>query len=124
MTISKKESVTKFLKLLAANHVREAYAQFVAPDFIHHNQYVPTGRESLMLAMEEAHRQNPHTQVNIKYLYEDGDTAVSHSHVKMQPHDLGVAVVHIFRFQEAKIVELWDLGQPILKDSPNADGLF
>ncbi len=122
--MSNKDSVAQFLKLLSANQVRTAYEKFVAPDFIHHNQYVKAGREDLLLAMEEAHRENPNTRIDIKHLYEDGDTVISHSHVTMQPGTLGVAVVHIFRFRDGKAVELWDLGQPILKDSPNAAGLF
>jgi len=35
-----------------------------------------------------------------------------------------VAVVHIFRFENGKVVELWDLGQQMIKDSPNENGLF
>lgn len=47
-----------------------------------------------------------------------------HSLVKQNPEDLGRAVVHIFRFQDNKIVELWDIGQPIPEDSPNENGMF
>jgi hypothetical protein len=39
------------------------------------------------------------------------------------PEAPGIAVVHIFRFEQDRVAELWDLGQPILKQSPN-DGLF
>tara|TARA_R110000796_G_scaffold88850_3_gene191833 strand:+ start:43799 stop:43912 length:114 start_codon:yes stop_codon:yes gene_type:complete len=35
-----------------------------------------------------------------------------------------IAVVHIFRFKKERIIELWDLGQVISKDSPNENGLF
>ena len=34
------------------------------------------------------------------------------------------AVVHILRFDGAKIAEMWDIGQEIPKDSPNALGMF
>lgn len=34
------------------------------------------------------------------------------------------AVVHIVRIAGGKIVGLWDLGQEIPKDSPNALGMF
>jgi hypothetical protein len=36
----------------------------------------------------------------------------------------GVAVVHIFRFNGDRVVELWDVGQTIPADSPNRDGAF
>jgi predicted SnoaL-like aldol condensation-catalyzing enzyme len=35
-----------------------------------------------------------------------------------------MAVVHILRFEGGKIVEMWDVGQEIPKDSPNALGVF
>jgi predicted SnoaL-like aldol condensation-catalyzing enzyme len=35
-----------------------------------------------------------------------------------------VAVVHIFRFDGDKVVELWDLGQLLSKDSRNERGAF
>lgn len=38
--------------------------------------------------------------------------------------DLGAAVVHIFSFHEGKIVEMWDVGQPVPEDSPNENGMF
>jgi hypothetical protein len=49
---------------------------------------------------------------------------ITHSHVKQRPDDIGGAVVHIFKFANNKVVELWDLGQPIAKDSPNENGPF
>jgi predicted SnoaL-like aldol condensation-catalyzing enzyme len=35
-----------------------------------------------------------------------------------------IAVVHIFRFTNDQVSELWDVGQPIAKDSPNENGVF
>ena len=46
------------------------------------------------------------------------------SHLKRADADLEYAVVHIARFADGKIAELWDLGQEIPKDSPNALGMF
>ena len=46
------------------------------------------------------------------------DSAV-HSHARLKPEDLGGAVIHIFRFENGRIVELWDLGQPVPEESPN-----
>lgn len=35
-----------------------------------------------------------------------------------------IAVVHLFKFKDGKVVELWDLGQVIAPDSPNENGAF
>lgn len=35
-----------------------------------------------------------------------------------------IAVVHMFRFENGKILEMWDVGQVMEKDSPNENGMF
>ena len=120
-----KESATTFLKMASSGRVQEAYDQFVAPSFIHHNQYFAGDRQSLLDGMAEASRTAPNRAIDIKHVYEDGDVVITHSHVSRQDSDAPeVAVVHIFRFEHDRIVELWDLGQVISKDSPNRYGMF
>ena len=123
--MSPKEMAVSFLKMAGSGNVREAYERFIAPDFIHHNQYFKGDRESLMLAMEEASRRSPNKSIDIKHVYETGDIVITHSLVTHQdPAEPGIAVVHIFRFENGCVAELWDLGQPMIKDSPNRNGMF
>lgn len=123
--MSNKEIAKSFLRMAGSGDVKSAYDKFVDPYFIHHNQYFKGDRQSLLTAMEEASRTHPNKAIEIMYCYEDGNTVITHSLViKNNPNDQPVAVVHIFRFIENQIVELWDLGQPISKDSPNENGMF
>ena len=117
-----KEIATSFLQMAGMGEVKEAYNQYTADHFIHHNQYFKGDRESLMVAMQEAHDTSPNKSITIKNIFEEGDTVITHSHVVKT--DMEIAVVHIFQFDNDKIVELWDLGQVIDKDSPNENGLF
>lgn len=66
-------------------------------------------RQSLLTAMEEAHKSSPNKSIEVKYIYEDGDSVITHSLVKKENMD--IAVVHIFRFENDKVVELWDLNK-------------
>ncbi len=123
--MSPKEIAASFLKLAGGGNVREAYERFVAPGFIHHNQYFQGDRESLMKAMQEAHQKSPNKTVDVRKTYQDGDVVITQSLVTRQdPTQPSIAVVHIFRFKNDHIVELWDIGQPVLKDSPNQNGIF
>lgn len=123
--MSQKESAASFLKMASAGKVREAYEKFIAPEFIHHNQYFKGDRESLMLAMEAAAQKSPNKSIEIKHAYDCGDTVVTHSHITRQnPAEPAIAVVHIFRFKNGRVTELWDLGQPMIEDSPNENGMF
>lgn len=123
-TFSLKEKAVSFLQLVAAGKVRDAYESYISPDFYHHNPYFRGDAESLMLAMEENAVKNPHKQLEVKHAIQEGNIVAVHSHVKQNPDDLGGVVVHIFRFQDNQIVELWDIGQPIPEDSPNENGMF
>lgn len=121
--MTNKERASTFLKMAGSGDVRAAYDQFVSPKFIHHNQYFKGDRQSLLRAMEEAHKQSPNKSIEIKKVYQDGETVITHSLVLRAAENLApIIVVHIFRFEGDKIVELWDLGQQQLKDSPNANG--
>jgi len=60
----------------------------------------------------------------VKRVLAEGEFVIVHSHVKQRPGDRGGAVVHIFRFESGRIVELWDVGQPLPEDSPNQYGMF
>ena len=114
-----------FLKMAGFGKTEEAYARFIAPDFTHHNQYFRGDRESLRSAMAEAHEKSPNKLIDVKQVFEDGDFVITHSLVlRTDPGDHDIAVVHIFRFEGDKVVELWDLGQLLSKDSPNERGAF
>lgn len=123
--MDRKEAAQTFLRMAGSGDVQAAYDRFIAPSFIHHNAYFKGDRQSLLDAMHEAHKQSPNKAIDIKHTYEDGDTVVTHSLVtRVNPDEPDVAVVHIFRFEGEKIVELWDLGQLVDKDSPNEYGMF
>ncbi|MBY6050200.1 ester cyclase [Cytobacillus firmus] len=122
--LSLKEKAVSFLQLVASGQVLEAYKRYISPDFSHHNPYFRGDAESLKLAMEENAKQNPDKKLDVKLAIQENETVAVHSHVKQNPEDLGGAVVHIFRFQDGKIAELWDVGQPIPEESPNENGIF
>lgn len=123
--MTNKEKALCFLELCAQDKYQEAYDKFIAPDFIHHNQYIKGDRESLMNGMMDSGRQSPNASIDVKHIYEDGQTVITHSQVnRKHPDQLPIAVVHIWRFENGKIVELWDLGQMMMKDSPNENGMF
>ena len=120
-----KKAAESFLKMAGMGNVHEAYQQHVAASFIHHNQYFKGDRQSLLTGMQEASRTHPNKSIEIKRIYEDGDTVITHSLVTRQdPHAPHIAVVHIFRFEDDRIAELWDVGQAVSKDSPNENGMF
>src|SRR5512138_3149134 len=119
MTETNKDIAIRFLKMASSGQAREAYAQFVGPEFRHHNPFFEGSATSLMEAMEENARQNPDKSLEIKHAIAESEFVAVHAHVKHKPGDRGAAVIHIFRFTHGRIVELWDVGQAVPEESPN-----
>jgi len=121
---SKKEIAITFLKLAASGKLDEAYDNYIAPTFRHHNAYFAGDAESLKAGMAAAHEQFPNTTLEVQHAWEDGDLVAVHSRVSHGPDQPDIAVVHMFRFEDDRIAELWDVGMEAPQDSPNKNGLF
>jgi len=121
---SHKEAAVEFLALAASGKVREAYQKHVGARFRHHNPLFPGTAAALMEAMEQNAVKNPGKVLDIKTTLQEGDLVAVFSHVRQNPDESGGAVVHLFRFENDRIVELWDIGQAIPEQSVNENGMF
>jgi predicted SnoaL-like aldol condensation-catalyzing enzyme len=125
MTVqSKAEIASQFLTLCAGGRVREAFDLYVAEKFQHHNPYFNCDRHSLLVAMEESARTEPTNSFTIQQIIESPDRVAVLSHLLRKDDSLEYAVVHILRFQDGKIAELWDIAQELSPGSPNTLGMF
>ena len=121
---ARKQAAVQFLQLVVAGSINEAYEKHVDMRGKHHNPFSPAGFPALQKAMIENHVKFPHKQITVKNVLGDGDLVAVHSHIVLHQGESGLAVVHLFRFHEGKIVQLSDSGQPAPSDSPNLDGAF
>ena len=120
---SYQEMALAFLQNMRAGDADAAKA-LVTANARHHNPYFASGMDNLIAGAVAAATSAPDRSMDVQRIIDDGEYVVIHSRVRHQPGDRGVAVVHIFRFENGLIAELWDLGQPVPADNVNADGLF
>ncbi len=123
-TEARRQAAKQFLQLVVAGQIDEAYQRHVDPNGKHHNPLFAEGFPALKKAMIENHVQLPKKQLLVKNVLSDGDFVAVHSQIVLRPGESSVATVHLFRFSGDKIVEMWDVGQPVPADSPNQDGAF
>jgi predicted SnoaL-like aldol condensation-catalyzing enzyme len=121
---ARKRAAVDFLQLVVAGRIDDAYQEHMALQGKHHNPIFPEGFPALKRAMIENHVKFPNKQLTVKNVLGDGDLVAVHSHIVLRPGETGIAAVYVFRFHEDKIVEIWDVGQPVPPDSPNQDGAF
>lgn len=119
-----KEIGQEFLTLCAAGNSREAFKLYADKNFKHHNAFFKGDADSLMIAMEESSKENPNKVFEIKHIIKDEDMVVYHSYIKQSNNDLGFVVVHILKFSNEKITEMWDMHQEVPKDMVNENGVF
>ena len=104
--------------------VKEGFDKYVGDKYIQHNPIAPDGKDPAVEVLGKALQALPGWSYEFKHAYVDGDIVVLHSHVRMKPEDRGMAVVDIFRFEKGKIVEHWDVVQPIPEKSANNNTMF
>jgi predicted SnoaL-like aldol condensation-catalyzing enzyme len=119
-----KRAAVEFLKLVVAGQIDEAYRTHVDIAGKHHNPFFPSGFQALQEAMKDDHTRFPRKRLEIKNVLGDGDRVAVHSELIQEPGGRAFAVVHLFRFHQERIVELWDCAQPVPENTPNGDGMF
>lgn len=122
--MSLKEISKDFLTLCAFGNSREAFKLYVGKKFKHHNPYFKGDAASLMLAMEENAKENSNEIFEVKQIIQDGDLVALHSYIKQAENNLDIAVVHILKFENEKIIEMWDIINPFPENIINENGMF
>ncbi len=113
-----------FLSLCAFGKSREAFKLYVGKNFKHHNPYFKGDANSLMIAMEESHKANPNKVFETKQILQEGNLVALHSYIQQTENNLEYSVVHILKFENNKIIELWDIIQPFPEKVTNKNGMF
>lgn len=119
-----KDIAIDFLKLASKGDARTAFQLYVEDNFVHHNAYFKGDKDSLMTAMEENAIKNPNKIFEIQRALQDDNLVAVHSRIQLKKEEIELAVVHIFRFDNDKIVEFWDIGMPVPKEIINENGIF
>lgn len=102
----------------------EAYARWVAPDYVQHNPIATDGRDAAIKALGPIFAANPELKVDIKRIVGDGTHVAVHYHSVMKPGSKGFAAVDLFRVKDCRIVEHWDVIQAMPETSANPHPMF
>jgi len=102
----------------------EAVAKYLGPNYRQHNPGAADGPEPFIAAVKWFAQTFPEFRMETKRIIAEGDIVVLHSHLIREPGDRGRAVVDIFRLENGKIVEHWDVVQEVPETSANNNTMF
>ena len=119
-----KQAVLEFYDKALNQKDFEAASKYFGPRYIQHNPGAPDGIEGFKAFIALRKEKFPNAKGEIKRVFVDGDYVILHVHSMREPGERGVAVVDIFRLENGKIVEHWDVVQPIPEKTANTNGMF
>ena len=91
----------------------EKTKSFIGNRYVQHNLNAIDGPEGLKAHIEFLKKDFPKNRGDIKHALADGDLVALHIHNRRSPELRGNAVVDIFRIENGKVVEHWDVVQAI-----------
>ena len=102
----------------------ELALRFLGDRYIQHNPLAPDGATGVRGLIEMLKTKFPQGRSEIKRTIAEGELVMLHVHARGTPDDRGRAIVDIFRLENGKIVEHWDVAQDIPEKMPHNNGMF
>lgn len=113
MSNANRKVVEKFLHLInSEKKVREAFETYAHEDYVQHNPTCELGREGAIKLIEGIIA-TPGFKPSVKRMIAEDNLVVSHMHLDFGPHAPGLAVADIWRVEDGKLVEHWDVIQEV-----------
>ncbi|GLY51525.1 nuclear transport factor 2 family protein [Lentzea sp. NBRC 102530] len=116
--MSNKEVLRTAMRELFEEKDVTALDRYWAEPYVQHSPNLPNGLDGLRAAVPSlaGFRWRP------ERIFEDGDFVIAHSRVSGWLPEGDAAIVDIFRFEDGRIVEHWDVVQPYVPAEQTASG--
>lgn len=119
-----KKTVVEFYEKGLNQKDFEAAAKYFGPRYVQHNPTAADGIEGFGKFIAFLREKFPDSHSEIKKVFADGDYVILHVHAVREKGNRGNAIVDIFKLENGKIVEHWDVNQPIPEKPANENGMF
>jgi predicted SnoaL-like aldol condensation-catalyzing enzyme len=125
-TDTSRELVRSFYtKALVDKQVRPAFEQYVAPDFVEHKPDIPGGNRGAVIDfLEGVVKDVPAARWEILRTVADNDLVFLHVRFVPAVGAPPYAIADLFRVEDCRIVEHWDVVEPPREGQPNTNSRF
>ena len=119
-----KKAVVEFYDKAINQKDFEAASKYLGSHYTQHNPNAADGPEGLKAFLQFLKEKFPASRSEIKRVLADGDYVILHVHAVREPGTRGNAIIDMFKLENGKIVEHWDVVQPIPEKAANTNGMF
>ena len=119
-----KQTVIEFYQQAINKKDAEAAVKYLGPTYKQHNPLAQDGIEGLKNYIAYLKKELPQKHNEIKHVFADDDYVILHVKSIQSTDDTGQAIIDIFKLKDGKIIEHWDVIQPIPTTSANNNGMF
>ena len=119
-----KELVVAFYERALNDRNLDVVAEYLAPYYRQHNPTIEDDVAGLKRYLAWIQENYPQARSEILRVWADKDIVVLHVHRVRIPETPGDAIVDLFRIEDGKIAEHWDVIQPIPTDAANRNTMF
>ena len=119
-----KKTVVAFYDAAINDKDFAAASAYLGDKYIQHNPLAADGPAGLQAFLAFAKDNLSGFKVQFKRVLADGDFVIVHAHATNGPDDRGSAVMDIFRLENGKVVEHWDVIQAIPETAQNSNTMF
>ena len=119
-----KKAVVEFYDLAINKKDFDAASKFIGPRYVQHNPRAADGPEGLKAYIAFLRDKFPDAHSDVIRVFADGDYVIQHVHSVPTPGSRGNAIVNIYKLENGKIVEHWDVIQPVPEKSANNNTMF
>lgn len=114
--MTNREVIERMYKEFFNGHDVSAALKYVREDYIQHNPGVGQGRAALMEGFEKKFEMEPTFKLEIQKIICDGDMAAVYLKNVDPQGKTKCRIVDIYRLQDSKLAEHWDVLQPTAAD--------
>ena len=119
-----KKNVVEFYDKALNQKDFEAAARHLGPRYTQHNPVAADGPEGLKAFIQFLRDKFPNARSEIKRVFAEGDYVIVHVHAIREPGTRGRAIIDIFKLENGKLVEHWEVAQDVPEKAANANGMF
>ncbi|MER5486835.1 ester cyclase [Streptomyces sp. NPDC002812] len=102
----------------------DAASKLIGPRYVQHNPLIADGIDGFKGFVGSLRERFPDLRAEVKRIFAEGDHVIAHVHGIRVPGQRGTAIVDIFRLEDGRIVEHWDVMQLVPEDAENENGMF